>query len=391
MKYKWLYTLYFYFFSGILKFFSFFLRPTNNEFLIVCYGGRKYGDNIKPVYEALLKDSRFNNWTFVWAFRSPEKYILPDTERTQKCRIDTPTFFYHALKAKCWLTNVTIQRGLSFKNKGTFYVNTWHGVPLKYIGLDIKTGSSFRVLNGTENFDLICTMGTYDANIAKSAFGVESNKIIVTGYPRNDKLFCEDIEIVRDRVLNKLNIDFTKKIVLYAPTYRDYNINKYGEFYFESKLSIEKFKSYLGENYLLVVRAHGHIASSGIEGYIDATDYPDVEDLLRITDILVTDYSGIMFDYSLLEKPVICFAYDLDKYQMKRGLYVNYKEFVPFPICQTEEELYTVIRNQKYNEGCEKAIRFVKQCGLVKEEASQNVVNAIYEGLKQRNGFDLTT
>lgn len=380
-KYHWLYSMYYYVASYTLRFLGSFIRASQKEFLIVCYGGQKYGDNMRPVYEALLQDQRFFHWRFVWAFRDTDSTSLPDSDRTIKCKIDTPTFFYHALRAKCWLTNVSVQRGLSFKNKGTLYVNTWHGVPLKHIGLDIKEGSSFKVIGGVEDFDLICTMGKYDYAIAKSAFGVGDKKIEITGYPRNDIMFKENIEKVRERVKRSLNVDFSKKLVLYAPTYRDYNIDKLGSFYFEKTLSTEKFKDVLGEDYTLVVRAHGSIASSDLDGYIDATNYPDVEDLLRVIDILVTDYSGIMFDYSLLEKPTVCYAYDLEKYIEKRGLYIDYNSFIPFPICQTEDELYNIIKKLDYGIGSEKARQFVNKCGLVQRDAAQNVINAIYEHL----------
>lgn len=381
-KYHWIYTSYYYFFSYIIKLFGFFIRSNKNVFFIVCTGGKVYGDNIRPVYEALLEDIRFKDWNFVWAFRDPENFKLPDSTRTTKCKIDTPQFLYNALKAKCWLTNVSVQRGLNFKNKGTYYINTWHGVPLKHIGLDIKEGTSFKVLGGVEKFDLICTMGTYDAQIAESAFGLDLCDIKVTGYPRNDIMFTEDMRIVRDRVKTYLDIDFSKKIVLYAPTFRDYNKDNFGSFYFELTLSADKFRKVLGDDYILIVRAHGAIESSGVEGYIDATSYPDVEDLLRISDYLITDYSGIMFDYSLLEKPVICFAYDLSKYSENRGLYVNYKDFIPFPICVDEDELYRTIKELDYKQGCEIAREFVKKCGLIGSNASKNVVNAIYDGLK---------
>ena len=383
-KYRCLYTIYYYIASSTLRFLGYFVKSSKNEFLIVCYGGKKYGDNVGPVYETLLLDSRFDNWKFVWAFRNPEKVTLPDMSRSSKCKIDSLTFFYHALRAKCWLTNISVQRGLNFMNKGTFYVNTWHGVPLKHIGLDIKDGTAFKTYKGSEDFDLICSMGEYDAKVARTAFGVDVKNIKVTGYPRNDIMFTEDYADVVERLSQKLNIDLSKKTILYAPTYRDYNINKAGAFYFESKLSINDFRKALGNDYQLIVRAHGLICSSKLDGYIDASTYPNVEDLLRITDILITDYSGIMFDYSLLGKPTVCYAYDLEKYKTNRGFYVDYEKFIPFPICFTEKELYSTIKSLKYNESCDLARKFVNQCGLIDKGASLNVVNAIYEGLIER-------
>lgn len=383
-KYRVLYYIYYYCCSALLQFLSLFISSSKNRILFVCRGGKQYNDNIPPVYEELLKDVRFSKWEFVWALRDPKSPDLSSKDRTKVCKIDTPLFYWNALKSRCWVTNVSVQRGLNFKNKNTYYINTWHGVPLKYIGLDNNKGVSF-TLASRENFDLLCSMGEYDAKVYETAFEADPKIIKVTGYPRNDALFTSNIEEVKRRVLTYYNIDFSKKIVLYAPTFRDYNKSKLGMFSLDLKLSADLFQQELGDNYVLLVRAHGAILNTNnVIGCIDASKYPSVEDLLLITDILVTDYSGIMFDYSLLERPIICLPYDLEEYTEKRGLYINYEEYLPFDICHTEMELYNTIKHLDYEKACEKSKLLKSKAGLIGLGATKNVVNELYKGLNNR-------
>ncbi len=383
-KFYFLYALYYYTFSYILQLLGLIIKANKKEILFVCYGGRKYGDNVKPIYDFMLKDDRFKDWSFVWAFRKPQEYNIIDNKRTKCCKIDSVKYYIHALRSKCWITNVTVQRGLNFKNKGTFYVNTWHGVPLKRIGLDIPKGAAFRVLNGKEDFDLLCAMGDYDANVYKSAFGVDETKIAVTGYPRNDVLNENNIKAAKERLSKYYDIDYSKKIILYAPTYRDYNKEKDGAFSFDYRLSTSKFLNKLGNNYQLLVRAHGAIEKKDSNTEcLEVTTYPCVEDLLLITDILVTDYSGIMFDFANLNRTIICFAYDLEKYQSTRGMYVDLNEFIPFKLCYNEDDLYSYITNIDYNKSKQEIIELISKCGLICKNAAQNVVNEIYRRIEK--------
>ena len=383
-KYRVLYYVYYYCCSTVLSILGLFIRSSKNRILFVCRGGKQYNDNIPPIYEELLKDERFSKWDFIWALRDTKKPDLSHKVRTKVCKIDSLSFYWNALKSRCWVTNVSVQRGLNFKNKDTFYINTWHGVPLKYIGLDNNKGVSFS-LPEHEKCDLFCSMGEYDAKIYETAFGADPSIIKVTGYPRNDVLFTSDLEEVKQRVSSYYNIDFTKKIVLYAPTFRDYNKSRLGMFSLDLKLSADLFQKELGDNYVLLVRAHGAILNTNnVVGCIDASKYPSVEDLLMITDILVTDYSGIMFDFSLLGKPIICLPYDLNEYIEKRGLYINYEEYLPLDICYTESELYTTIKTLDYEKACEKSKLLKEKAGLKGFGATRNVVDELYNGLKSK-------
>lgn len=374
---KIIYSLLFYIASSALKIAGLFIKSNKNEIVIVCYGGRKYGDNVKPIYLKMLNDHRFDKWRFVWAFRNVNEFVLPDNKRSKIIKIDTLSFFYHLLCAKCWLTNNTVQRGLDFKNKNTVYINTWHGVPLKKIG-DCFVSNELFNSKSKEEFDLCLAEGTYDADIYSKAFIVKNNNIKITGYPRNDVMF-EKGSTLGNRVKEKYGI-YGKKVILYAPTYRDYIKDESGAYSFECMITPQLFKDMLGDDYVMLVRTHGAIEKElwPKEGFVDVSDYPDVEDLMVAADILVSDYSGIIFDYSLLEKPILCFTYDLDLYKNNRGLFVELEDFMPFKQCKTERELYQSVLEIDYKEARRQCIEFRKQCGLVKEHATDNALNEIY-------------
>ncbi len=373
-----LYKFYYYLMSSLLWALGLIVSNKHKEILFVCYGGRKYGDNVRPIYERMLKDERFLDWKFIWAFRDEKQFQLPDKKRTVKCRIDSFTFYYYALRSRCWITNVSVQRGLNFKHKSTIYINTWHGVPLKRIGNDIRENESFKAVK-PERFDYFFVEGNYDKQIMPSAFLVPEDHVYVTGYPRNDCMFSGNIE-TRNKIFEKYGLPKDKKLILYAPTYRDYNKDKEGSFMFDLRLNPDTFmEEGLSDDFILMVRAHGAIedGENVSRGFVDVTDYPDIEDLLVACDVLISDFSGAIFDYSLLGKPIVCFLYDINTYKKKRGFYVDIETFLPFIKCYSERQLYKEIKNMSYEKECKVSRDFVKKCGLIRDGATGHAVDKI--------------
>ena len=248
-------------------------------------------------------------------------------------------------------------------------------MPIKLVQQDAKDGDTFKP--PIEDFDLICAGCEYDYRILPSAFRVNSNRVKITGYPRNDIMLSSSKSDAISRVIRKHQFESEKKIILYAPTYRDYEKDMDDAFVFNSHISFNLFRKMLGDEYIMLVRAHGAIESNNIHDFVDVSSYPDVEDLLMMADILITDYSGILFDFSLLDKPIILFPYDLKTYEEKRGLYVNLETYFPFYKAYSEEDLYRIILNMDYEKECKKTEEFRKNVGLLKEPACKNVVNEI--------------
>ena len=134
------YNLYFYIVSGLIRFMGLFVKCDKKMILFNSFGGRKYDDSPRAIFEAMLEDERFKDFRLVWALDNPEKFILPD--RAVVVKDYSISFFVHALKAKVWITNSSMEHGLCFKKKSTIYINTWHGTPLKSMGYDMVEGNS---------------------------------------------------------------------------------------------------------------------------------------------------------------------------------------------------------------------------------------------------------
>lgn len=381
---RWVYELYFYTMSLFIRILGIFVRPNKRSVLFVCFGGRSYKDNVRPVYEGMLKDKRFDEWKFIWAFGNPADFDLPDHDRTIKCKIDSLKYYIYALQSRLWITNVQVERGLNFGREGNFSVQLWHSTLIKYVGKDIKEGEPFKA-HRSKAIDLYITESNWDVGFVQSAFEIPAEKIKITGYPRNDIMFHEP-EQCKSRVIKKYGIDNQKKMVLYAPTFRDYEKDAGGCYKLDLRLSINKFQERLGDEYILLVRAHGMIENTKRhnDGFIDVSDYADVEDLLVASDVLVTDYSGILFDYVLLDKPVICFIYDYERYMDTRGLYVDIKETLPFPMCHTEEELYNIMKHMDYDKMCAISRNFKEDCGLLGGNSTERVIDEIARAVDEK-------
>jgi CDP-glycerol glycerophosphotransferase len=178
----------------------------------------------------------------------------------------------------------------------------------------------------------------YCTEIFPSAFNF-SGKIIETGYPRNDRLVTQPAE-VRQRVRKSLGVtDEKTKLVLYAPTWRDYKRSATGKwrtvnfFSAETKLPAGLQLAFRGHT-----NTHAAHTAAVAGGAIDVTNYPDVTELYLAADVLITDYSSVMFDFSVTGKPIIFLAPDIAEYESKRGFYFDFANEAPGPICTSQAE-----------------------------------------------------
>lgn len=322
-----LYKAYYYVMSGVINFIKLFVKPDNKLFLFVVYGGKYYADSPKMLYEAMKSDPRFQDVKLVWGFQHPEEH----PEVPLKIKVDTFRYYITALKAKCWITNESITRALNFKGRDTFYFCTTHTALPKYCGADAKKEYTFTSLNSPK-YDCTCAQSEAEKEIQLHEYGLTKEQIIICGYPKNDTIANHTNADVQ-RIRRKLRIYNDKKLILYAPTFRE-------KFMKERPLNLQLWKERLGDEYILLYRAH-HAASfnysinDNLDFVIDASSYPDNTELLIVADILISDYSGIFFEFGVQEKPMFCYAYDYEDYQKYRGLYVDLAEELP---CKMNEE-----------------------------------------------------
>ena len=337
--------------SFVFRVMGAFIPTDENLVLFVSFMGLNFNDSPKAIYDYMQAHPEYKGYRCVWAFEDPSKF--PNLEAV---KIDTPAYFKTALRAKYWVTNTNIERGLRFKKKGQKYLNTWHGIALKYIGNDVAGRNDFNF----DTVDHLCVCGDYDERVYKSAFRAKESSYLRCGLPRNEELWDVTDE-KKSEMRRELGIPVGKKVILYAPTWRE-STDGGKSYEIKPPIHFDEWKKELGDEYVVLFRAHHQTTKVlGVqydEFVREASSYPAVNDLMIAADILITDYSAIAFDYSILCRPIFCYAYDYDTYLAERGTYFQIDEKYPNKSCRTEDELLTRIKGIDYTAECANTRRF---------------------------------
>lgn len=327
--------------------------------------GRQYGCNPKAIYEYMISDHRFDDFRFIWVLNDPAKADeIPQRDRVEVVSLRSDDYYRYYATAKYVVTNSNLDYGIT-KKEGQIFLQTWHGTPLKKLRCDIEieTGNalnSLNEINQKNNLDVV----RYDYFISPSEFASEKfrsafnlvrlgkeNIIIETGYPRNDLLFSFD-EKYAESVRRRLGLPDDRKVILYAPTFRD-NQHDGAGYTYDLHIDFEELRKELSDEYIILFRAHYFVASqfdfSRFEGFVfDVSGLDDITPLYTVTDILITDYSSVFFDYANLKRPMVFYMYDLDEYaDAIRGFYIDIAE-LPGLIVKTEEELIRTIKENRF-------------------------------------------
>lgn len=324
--------------------------------------GRQYSCNPRAIYEYMITDHRFDDFRFVWAFEAPEKMeTFPQLQRANIVKYGSHEYYQLCASAKCIVTNSNLDDGIVKKN-GQMFLQTWHGTPLKRLRCDIEamhgnannTASEIKWKNDIDivRYDYLLSYSDFVTDKFISAFNLENlNKthiVVRTGAPRTDTLLNytqADAEAVRKR----LNIDDSRKVILYAPTFRDNNHEAGKGYVYDLHMDFDMLSKELSEEYIILFRAHYFVANDfdfrKYRGFIiDVSGVEDVTELYLISDILITDYSSVLFDYGILRRPMYFYMYDLKAYQQDiRGFYMDLDE-LPGPVVRTEKELLEAIK-----------------------------------------------
>lgn len=369
----------------------FFVKITKQKksVLFCSYGGRNFNDSPKAVFDEICRRKEFQDWRFIWAFVDPDKFNIP---RGAKVKVDTFAFFKALVTSKIWVSNSGMDRGIDLITDKIVRVETWHGTPLKKIGGEENQntiGIKPKDYKGPIDYSAIrCAQSEFDREIFARVFHASKDSILLSDLPRNDELFNyneQDCIAIR----KSLGVDKSKKVILYTPTYREYLINDNSQNFIAPPINLERWKVELGEDYVLLVRAH--YAVSAALGIInndfvkDVSAYRSLNDLFVISDMMISDYSSTFFDYSILDRPMLCFAYDKDIYEEKRGLYLDMEKELPCRVCRTEDELLSEIKKQNYVMAAKKANAFHIKYAPFAGNASKIVVDTIINKLKNEN------
>jgi len=345
-----------------------------NKILFSNFGVKGYGGNPKYIAEELIRSGK--DYKLVWMVDDKEKY------HDFPCQIKVVNLyskeFYHEIATShIWIDNVRKPQYM-IKRKNQFYIQLWHGAfPFKKIEWDAEGDLSKRYLScakyDSKIIDLFVSGNSYFSNLIKNAFKYEGD-ILECGNPCNDLFFQENNDLVR-KVFEYLKCNEEKRIVLYAPTFRN-TIDANGYKKIDAHMVCNVLKEKYGQEYIFVYRLHPNVKCNlELEkNEYDATNYEDMQELLSVADILITDYSSIMIDFSLMHKPVFLYQDDRISYMQERDLYFD--DF-PFPTAKNNNELvelltrYDTSDENKINEFMSKYQFF--DCG----NASQSIIKII--------------
>lgn len=357
-----------------------FNQPDPCQIMFQSMIGKTYGDSPKVLYDQIRSDPAFANYKYVWAFTEPNKF---EVEGARKVKLNSFRYFVETMHSGLWITNVDMERGLHFKSSKTTYLNTWHGIPIKVLGNAQRNRNDYNYYD----VDMLCCSSTYEREIFIRDFNVPPEVIVQCGAPRNDELY-RITEKEKTAWREELGIPTNKKVLLYCPTWRD-SLDGGNSYQIAPPLDVDYWEEQLGEEYVMLFRMH-HLTTAmlGIQYNAfarDVTAVQQINKLLAIADVLISDYSATIFDFCILEKPIVSFAYDYEEYSASRGFYIKLDDLLPGRVFKTQEEIIKHIQAMDYSEECAKT-RIVKSRYVQTEgKATEVCMKYIKERLRIEN------
>ena len=339
---------------------------TDPHLMVFCvFSGRGYSDSPRALYEYMASREEYADYRYVWVFQEPDRFRWLEERypNTTVVAWASPAYQKAMAAAKYWVFNYRVSDHI-WPRADQVYLECWHGTPLKRLGYDLSTHGN--VMNSIseirQKYDLdaakfryILSPSPFATEKFTSAWNLKAtgkeDAVLQEGYPRNDFLLNHTQADV-DRVKQALHITPEeiggRKVILYAPTWRDNQHDSSIGYSYQLGVDFDRLRAELGEEYVILFRAHYLVAShfdfAAYEGFVwDVSGYPDINDLYIASDLLITDYSSVFFDYANLRKPILFYMYDLAAYRDEiRGFYLSLEE-LPGPIVETEDALIAAI------------------------------------------------
>ena len=312
----------------------------------------RYSDNPRAIYEEIVRRGA-SDWTHLWtspragtpAFPPGVTQVVPGTPE-HRAAVDQVTYI---------VANVEMREQL-VKRPGMVFLQTWHGTALKRIGYDNRyvhaNPAGFeRDVDEYRRWDYLLSPNAFTSGIFHSAFRGFDGEILETGYPRNDILNHPDRDAMRASIRASLGIEEGQTVVLYAPTWRDNLFHEHGPDAFTLELDVDELARQLGDDHVLLLRLHflvaGKLGDSRGGVVRNVTAHEDVRELYLAADVLITDYSSVMFDFAITGRPLLFYTYDLVHYRDElRGFYFDFEAEAPGPLCMDMDELLSALADR---------------------------------------------
>ena len=392
------------YFKRKIKYLKYYYKYDVDDKMIFfeAYNGRNYACSPKALYEYMIKNKKFNDYKFVWAFKNINQHKILKNKNTIVVKTNSKEYFKYLSLSKYWIVNSLIDVSIK-KKKNQIYLQCWHGTPLKKLRYDIEvkgavlnTISEIRKRNDLDaiKFDYFISPSKFCTEKFISAFNLKKlgkdNIIVEKGYPRNDYLFNYKKEDI-DKIKKLLKLPKGKKVILYAPTFRDNQHTSGVGYTYNLGINFDKMQKELSKDYIILFRTHYFVSNSfdfsKYDKFIyDVSKYDDINDLYIISDLLITDYSSVFFDFANLKKPMIFYMYDLDDYKNNlRDFYFDLN-ILPGPIVKQEDDLIKEIKNiDNYDELYhDKYIKFNKKFNYLDDgKSTERVVEVIFNETKK--------
>lgn len=372
------------FYKRLLAFYVFRVFPIQkNKVVFSSYQGKGYGDNGKYIAEALLSSEK--KYDLVWLVNEMDTE-MPDSIR--KARLMSFKGIFEMCTAKVWIDNC---RKLNFirKRKKQYYIQTWHGdVGMKKCEKDAIQDLAINYIKGAKRdsqmADLFVCGNRWMSEMYHKSWWY-SGEVAECGYPRRDLFYRQD-EALIESIRNKLGLSKEAKVLLYAPTFRTSaqkeNLQLYSLNWKATLLALqEKF----GGEWVGMIRLHPNISRLASElalpgEVLNVTDYPDMQELILISDCVISDYSSSLFEFAVMKRPGFIYAVDIEEYKKIRDLYFSFDE-IPFSVSASDAELVQAIRSfdeeqyqKKLHEFYDERLQMVE-----KGEASEYLAKRIAE------------
>ena len=329
------------------------------------YGGNQngYSCNPKALYERMLQERRYEDYSAVWAFDEPEKFAyLKEYPRTFLVKRGSYDYLKVCARAGYLFTNTGFPRYV-VPSKYQKMVYLWHGKPLKCIGCSIKGNgdgkrSKKKIISDYKNagkrLTVLLSPAPAFSDIMSDAYQLDQKKrkkaVLECGYPRNDALFhFTEADVIKRK--QRIGIPLDKKVILYAPTWRPYNWQGGNQFAHEDALDYRRLYQEFGRDCVFLCRLHhlerGTFRFEEYPGFLfDVTDYPEIDDLYSVSDLLLSDYSGTIFDFANLKRPIVLYMYDKERYLYEaNGLNFSLED-LPGSIATTQEEMMSALKKE---------------------------------------------
>lgn len=342
-----------------------FIPCQKETILFISFHGRGYSDNPMALHQYITTHSQYQKYHCIYAIKNyKQKKIKIDNAKVIEY-FSIPYFFYLA-RSKYWISNCKLPKYV-LKKPNQVYLQTWHGTPLKKLAHNIevpegttfyRSGMSLEEMRSTYDNDVskynyMISPSSFTTEVFQSAFLINKERLIETGYPRNDILSNYQDEDI-NRIKTKFNLPKDKKVILYAPTWRDNSFNLKG-YTFKLEVDFKKWQKTLSEEYIVVFKPHYLIVNNfdleSVKDFVYFVDpQEDISTLYLIADILITDYSSVFFDFAILKRPIYFYMYDLESYRDElRGFYLDIYQDLPGQIIEDENLLLEKIKQNNFD------------------------------------------